>query len=222
VIESGKQQGDFMTVQIEIKSRPGTFTTIPDEVAEAAKGYSWYLNRKGYVMAYVKGSKPRKFIYLHRLVIYVMTGKWPEKGMEVDHIDHDPLNNRMENLEVKTKSGNMRNRNKSEGASSQLQGVFWNKLRQKWFAMATVMIDGKKCHIHSSTTDDEILASVCADCIRHLVGGWHPSKLNYPERIFLDKWREIGEGQRRQIFRSMARQNVPIYDNTIFIERKVA
>jgi hypothetical protein len=211
-----------MTVQIEIKSRPGTFTTIPDEVVEAAKEYSWYMNGHGYVEACVRGSKPRKSIYLHHLVIYVMTGKWPEKGMEVDHLDHDPLNNSMENLEVKTRSGNQRNQNKVEGASSQLQGVFWNKNRQKWCAQAGVTIDGKDYKVISSLTPDEAIAGKCADCIRMLIGGWHPSKLNNPELAFLTKWKEIGEKQRRQIFHSMARHNIPIYDNTIFIAQKAA
>jgi hypothetical protein len=207
-------------IKIPIKSRPGTFTTIPDEVLEAAKGYGWCVNAQGYVWAAVKGSKPQKNILLHRLVIYVMTGKWPEKGKEVDHINHDKLDNRMENLEVKTRSGNQRNRNKWEGASSKFQGVFWREDRQKWFAEAHVRIDGKYYHIRSSTTPDEILASVCADCIRDLVGGWVPR--NYPERIFLDKWKEIGEKQRRQIFHSMAKNNVPIHDNTIFIAKQAA
>jgi hypothetical protein len=146
-----------------------------------------------------------------------MTGKWPEKGMEVDHIDHDPLNNSMENLEVKTRSGNQRNRNKWEkGTASKFQGVYWDKRSQKWYAQAGVRIDGKQYNIYSCTTDDETIAAKCADCIRDLVGGWVPR--NYPERIFLDKWKEIGEKQRRQIFHSMEKHNVPIYDNTIFIQ----
>jgi hypothetical protein len=210
--------------QIPIKSRPGTFTTIPDEVAEAAKGYSWYLNNKGYVRAYVRGSgrKNRKTVFLHRLVIYVMTGKKIEKGMDVDHINHDKLDNSMENLRVVTRSVNNKNKIKREGTASQLQGVFWDKQRQKWYAMACVRIDGKLHTVRSSLTPDEILAGKCADCIRMLIGGWHLSKLNNLELSFLTKWKKIGEKQRRQIFHSMAKNNVPIHDNTIFIAQKVA
>jgi hypothetical protein len=205
--------------QIEIKSRPGTYTTIPDEVVEASKEYSWYMTNAGYILACVKGSKPKKYILLHRFVIFVMTGKWPEKGQVVDHIDHDPLNNSMENLRVVTRSGNQRNMTKQEGASSKFQGVFWNKRDQKWFAKATVMIDGKKCHIKSSYTDDEIIAGKCADVIRLLIGGWHESKLNFHELSFLIKWKQIGSKQRKQILHSMEKHNVPIYDNTIFNQK---
>jgi hypothetical protein len=193
--------------QIEIKSRKGTFTTIPNEVLEAAKGYSWHLN-KGYVVAYVKGSggKNPKKILLHQLVIYVMTGKWPEKGMVVDHLNHDKLDNRMVNLRVVTKSVNDKNRNKQEGASSQFQGVIWHKVGRKWFAMAQVRIDGKDHRIYSSLTPDENIAAKCADCIRDLVGGWVPR--NYPERLFEEKWQAIGEGQRRQILHSIEKNGI--------------
>jgi hypothetical protein len=207
-------------IQIPIKSRPGTFTTIPDEVAEAAKGYSWYLNRKGYVYAHVKGSKPRKSIFLHRLVIYVMTGKWPEKGMQVDHINHDLLDNRMENLRVVTNSVNQKNRNKLEGAYSEFQGVFWREDRQKWFAAAGIRIDGKLYQVRSSYTPDEVLASVCADCIRDLIGGFLPR--NYPDRPFLSKWDEIGEKQRAQILNSMNRHKVVVCDWSLFEGWKLA
>jgi hypothetical protein len=206
--------------QIEIKSRPGMFAIIPDEVAEAAKGYRWHINSYGYVLAWNNEIKPRKSIYLHHLVIYVMTGKWLEKGQEVDHLNHDKLDNSMENLHLGSKSDNLRNMKKREGASSEFQGVHWYTAGQKWIAKAGVRKDGKDCQIRSSYTPDIEIAKLCADCIRDLIGGWIPR--NYPERTFLDKWKEIGEKQRRQIFRSMAKNNVPIYDNTIFIERKVA
>jgi hypothetical protein len=209
-------------IQIQIKSRPGTYTTIPDDVAEAAKGYSWCVKSNGYVVAYERGSgrKNQKFIRLHHLVFYVMTGKWPEKGQEVDHINHDKLDNRMENLHVGSKSDNNKNRNKQEGTSSQFQGVFWNKKGQKWYAQAGVRIDGKLHIVLSSYTDDETLAAKCADCIRDLVGGWVPR--NYPDRPFLSKWGEIGSKQRAQILNSMNRHKIVVCDWSLFEGWKLA
>jgi hypothetical protein len=210
-----------MSVRIEIKSRPGTFFTVDDEVAEIVNGYSWYLENTGYVRADMKGRKPRKRILLHHLVIFIMTGEWPKfPEKEVDHINHNKFDNCMSNLVVKTKSGNQRNKSKQKGALSEFYGVCRNNVYQKWYAMATVKIEGKTYKVKSSTTDDEILASVCSDCIRDLVGGFLPR--NYPDRPFLSKWREIGEKQRRQIFHSMERNNIPIHDNTIFIAKKAA
>jgi hypothetical protein len=209
------------SVQIEIKSRSGTFITLDKEVAEKIGHWGWYLNELGYVRAHLPESgKKGKHVRLARAVLWASTGEWPEKGKVVDHINHDPLDNRMCNLRVVTRSINQRNMNKQEGTSSQFQGVRWQKQCQKWLARATVTIDGEHYCICSSLTPDEAIAALCTDCIRDLVGGFLPR--NFPERIFLDKWKEIGEKQRRQIFHSMAKNNVPIYDNTIFIERKVA
>jgi hypothetical protein len=209
-----------MSVKIEIKSHPGTFFTVDDDVAEKIGKWGWQLDKKRYVHAHIPGSKPYKRVRLARAVIWASTGEWPPTDMDVDHINHDILDNRMENLRVVTTSVNLRNMNKQEGASSEFQGVFWNSLRQTWIAKVGVRIEGKLYQIYSSNTPDEVLSAKCADCIRDLVGGWLPR--NYPDLIFLDKWKQIGEKQRRQIFHSMAKNNIPILDNTIFIERKVA
>lgn len=47
-------------------------------------------------------------VYVHQLVYEVFVERIPE-GMEIDHINADPYDNRVENLRVVTKSGNMRN-----------------------------------------------------------------------------------------------------------------
>jgi hypothetical protein len=210
------------SVKIEIRKHKGSFITVDEAAADEVSDYGWWLRYDGYVQAYMKGSGTgkRRNVQLSHVVIHAMTGKWPEKGMEVDHLNHDPLDNRMENLRVVTKSGNQRNKNKLEGASSEFHGVYWNSLRQKWLGQVGMRIDGKIRLVRSSLTPDIEIAKLCADCIRDLVGGWVPR--NYPERIFLDKWKAIGEKQRRKIFKDMVRHNIPIHDNTIFIAQKAA
>jgi hypothetical protein len=201
-----------MLVRIEIKSRPGTFIILDDDVADKIGQWGWWLLPNGYVEAYLPGSgrKNQKKAYLSRAVVWATTGEWPPTGMEVDHINHDKLDNRMENLRVVIKSVNQRNMNKREGGASQFQGVFWDKRRQKWYAMAGVTIDGKLSRICSSLTPDEVIAAKCADVMRQLIGGWLESKLNYQELTFFDKWYQIGEKQQKQILHSMNRNNVPI------------
>jgi hypothetical protein len=197
--------------QIEIKSRKGTFFTIPDEAVDKIGGWGWCQHPAGHVMAHLpKSGGISKTVQLAHAVIWAVTGEWPPTGMEVDHINNDPLDNRMENLRIVTCSGNKRNMKKQEGTASKLQGVFWNKLRQKWIAKAGIRINGKMFNIWSSHTPDEILAGKCADVIRLLIGGWHESKLNNPELTFFDKWYHIGKGQQEQILHSMAKNNVPI------------
>jgi hypothetical protein len=200
-----------MTVKIEIKSRPGTFITLDEEVAEKIGDWGWQLDRHGYARARLPGSGHKgKSVRLARAVIWASTGEWPPDNMDVDHINNDPLDNKTVNLRVVTRSVNLRNMNKKEGASSQLQGVRWRKDRRKWQALASVRIEGKDYIILSSTTSDEVIAGKCADIIRQLIGGWHESKLNYPELTFFDKWYHIGKKQQEQILHSMKTNNVPI------------
>jgi hypothetical protein len=192
--------------QIEIRSRPGVFITLDDKVAERIGHWGWCLNKSGYVQAHLPGSKPYKLVRLNRAVIWVSTGKWPERGMEVDHIHHDKLDNRMEKLSVVPPSINMRNQLKHEGASSKYHGVSRVKAQKRWVARVSMWKEGKLHQIYSRITTDEDLAARCADCMRDLVGGF--ISRNFSEESFEDKWNAIGEEQHKQILHSLEKNGV--------------
>ena len=61
-------------------------------------------SKNGYVHTMVEG----KYINLHKLIYFYMTGEWPSSGM--DHINGDRLDNRWCNLRVVPQSENCRNR----------------------------------------------------------------------------------------------------------------
>lgn len=57
------------------------------------------------------------------------------KGVLVDHIDCDPLNNRRINLRIATEKENSRNVPKTSSKKSSIyKGVSWHKLKGKWIA----------------------------------------------------------------------------------------
>lgn len=64
-------------------------------------------NRRG-PMGYYGITVGHHSVYIHQLVYEVFVERVPE-GMEIDHINADPRDNRAENLRVVTKSGNMHN-----------------------------------------------------------------------------------------------------------------
>ena len=63
------------------------------------------------------------------------------KGMVVDHINNDGMDNRSANLRAATKAQNSRNRKKflkSDGSKqSKYKGVSWHKKTHKWEASIT-------------------------------------------------------------------------------------
>ncbi len=53
------------------------------------------------------GDKPS---YSHRFIVAVTLGKWPPRKFHIDHVNHDPSDNRPSNLRVVTPRDNARNR----------------------------------------------------------------------------------------------------------------
>ena len=57
-----------------------------------------------------------------------------QHGEEIDHIDHDKLNNRLHNLRKVTKITNHRNRPKNKNNTSGTTGVSYHKNHGRWYA----------------------------------------------------------------------------------------
>lgn len=94
---------------------------------------AWRSDHKGYVLGTsVVGSRGRKqqYVRLHRIVM-----ECPE-GMYVDHINHNPLDNRKENLRVVTAAENNQNYQgaKLNNLSSGVRGVTWSRTFKQWVA----------------------------------------------------------------------------------------
>ena len=101
----------------------------------------------------------------------------PPKGMVVDHVSGNRIDNTRSNLHVCTPAENCRNRPKRRGSSSQYLGVYRVKQMDKW--MALICLGGK----HNRTLgyfDDEIDAARAYDraAVAHF---GEAAKLNFPD-----------------------------------------
>ena len=83
------------------------------------KNYKWCITSDGYVM----NGKNR--IKLHQLIL------GNRVGHEIDHINHDKLDNRKQNLRHCTRSQNSMNR-------KDVKGYCWNKINKKWQVFLTI------------------------------------------------------------------------------------
>ena len=70
---------------------------------------------------------------IHRLMAQMFLQDFNEK-LDVDHIDRNPLNNRIENLRMATCQQNSMNKTKTSKNTSGYKSISWNKEKQKWHA----------------------------------------------------------------------------------------
>lgn len=120
--------------------RSGLVALIDDDDFDLVSQYTWQARCHSHsnVTYAVRrfGANRTKSQYMHSLV----TG-W----RQVDHIDHNGLNNCRGNLREVDHSQNQMNARKREGCSSQFKGVSWYPPGQKW--AAAIYLHGKKVHL---------------------------------------------------------------------------
>ena len=69
---------------------------------------------------------------VHRLIWLIIKGVWPKN--QIDHIDHDRGNNKIDNLREATQTENQRNGCIQKNNTSGFVGVYWSKANKKWRA----------------------------------------------------------------------------------------
>ena len=80
----------------------------------------------------------------------------PQKGMVIDHINGNTLDNRKSNLRICTQSNNTMNKVKRKNCSSIYKGVSFSESEQKYRAYITV----QKKTIHLGRHKDEVIAAL--------------------------------------------------------------
>ena len=97
---------------------------------EKYKDLTWMIV-DGYACSNKNIDNPKRLKF-HRLVMN------PPKDMEVDHINHNTLDNRRENLRVVSHLINMSNRSRLSNNKTGKNGVFWSEKRKCYGAQITV------------------------------------------------------------------------------------
>lgn len=103
--------------------------------------YKWNKSDTGYARALIDG----KWHKLHRLVMGA------PKGLQVDHINGDRLDNRKNNLRICDNGQNARNRDKQKNNTTGYKGVYKRGLRY----CAKLVVDGKQHHLGTYDTPKE-------------------------------------------------------------------
>jgi len=104
----------------------GYVALVSDEDFECVNAHKWYAEVDSHTVYASRSSSrrlgKRTMIKMHRFIMGVT-----DPTIEVDHKNHDGLNNQRENLRVCFRSQNMSNTRKRQGTSSQFKGVTWQE-----------------------------------------------------------------------------------------------
>lgn len=109
------------------KTYGNKYIMVSDEDYELAMTQRWTIEKSGnnfYAMCKINHKKVR----LHRFLLK------PKSTHEVDHINHNGLDNRRENIRVVTKRQNAANRRKTVGSRKRYKGIHYDTRINKWVA----------------------------------------------------------------------------------------
>lgn len=149
----------------EITLTQGRVAIVDDSDYEYLSKYKWYTkNNNGffYAVRTDRSVKPRRTIFMHRLVM----NEWNSKVF-IDHKDHNTLNNCKYNLRPCTHAENMRNGTKtSKPKTSMFKGVSLRIQRKKGKVVSTswlaqVGFEGKRIQV--GLFQDEVEAAKAYD-----------------------------------------------------------
>ncbi|CAB5216873.1 putative NHN endonuclease [uncultured Caudovirales phage] len=117
-----------------IELTQGKECLIDSSFYEEVSKRKWCYSNVGYAVS--RNKETGKVEYLHRIILKA------EGKMQVDHINGNRLDNRLDNLRVVSAQNNIRNSKKRKGNyTSEFKGVCFDKSRNKYKAEITV--DGK-------------------------------------------------------------------------------
>lgn len=92
------------------------------------------LYSNGYLVVMVLG----KQYGLHRLIWLMQTGEWPN---QIDHVNHNKVDNAWDNLRSVSQKENQRNKPISKRNKSGIVGVRWRPNKRQW--CASITFDGQ-------------------------------------------------------------------------------
>ena len=142
----------------EVMLNKGFVAIIDSEDLELVSCYNWNVTKqrhKHYAHTVTEG---RRILVMHRFLLR------PDRGVLVDHINGDGLDNRRANLRLANYSQNAANRGKPQcgRSTSRYKGVFFESSgtrKNRWRAL--IRVNGQR--IHLGAYSEELEAAVAYD-----------------------------------------------------------
>jgi len=93
---------------------------------------------------------------VHRIIYKLLRGDFNEE-LQIDHINRNRADNRIENLRLVTTEENCRNQKRRTNNTSGHSGVYWFCVQNNW--RATIYINGRKAFLGSFKKKEDAVAA---------------------------------------------------------------
>ena len=150
----------------------GKFALVDNINYEYLNQWKWYYNN-GYAARDQRNliTKKDTRIYMHRIIMKA------KKSENIDHVNHNGIDNQKRNLRKSTHEQNMHNMKSNKNSTSQYKGVCWAKNNKKW----KVQINYNNKHIYLGYyTNEKVAAKVYDKAAIKLHKEF--AYLNFPQR----------------------------------------
>lgn len=132
----------------------GQFAIVDDGDYDWLMQWKWHAYRGKYTFYACRSTTrsrkaKRKLLSMHRTIMAI------PRGREIDHRNHDGLDNRRCNLRECSRAENQRNRLPEKGGTSKFKGTYWNK--GKWQSVITC--NGKYTYIGRYASEKDAAAA---------------------------------------------------------------
>ena len=155
---------DYVRSLLHYDADTGTFTW---KSRRGGFAYAGALAGKLETYGYIRIRINKKLYLAHRLAWFYTHGVWPPNC--IDHINRNPVDNRLANLRLATKAENAQNSSTRSTNSRGTPGVSWRNDVNKWRVYITK--NYKQIHIGFFTKlDDAIKARLAAADTHHKYG----------------------------------------------------
>lgn len=150
----------------------GEVAIVDDGDFDWLNQWKWHIHRETRWGRYAvrTDSRSGKVVIMHRLIMDA------PKGMQVDHINGDGLDNRRENMRLCTNSQNTKNKRLSKSSTSGYKGVSWFSKLGKY--ASRIRVDGELIRL-GYFHDPIEAAKVYDEAAKRYFGEF--ARLNFPD-----------------------------------------